>query len=303
VHCGTGTKLVEATHDPSVRIVSSRAQMHDYGSAYYNNAAAADVTGIGDRNGSAPMFAYHFADCWRSFFTPSPALADRIRTEMNRMRLSPSMGYGAVHLRANYALGGKGRDRGFGSVGQGEREPALVEEWAKNALNCLSNLQRTVQEGRDRPFYFASDSSYAKQVALQYGRERNARVVTSQSQRQPLHIDVVPDWQSRDLSDYFDIFVDLYIMSMGHCMTFNVGGFGKFALQLSGRHRSQCTMVHRTLGVPKAKSHLCEWKADSTVDEDAAVHENDLKRDQAGSSTTAWNTLSAEELFLPPIMF
>jgi len=282
-----------------IAIVRARAQIHDHGADYYNRDEMRRLVKEDDESGrllEAEMrkhgrseeqlrhfyFAYHFRDCFEAFFTPAPQLARRVADEMRRMRIRPGS-YASAHVRANYALHGRGKERGRGFLDGGDegRDPELVRAWTKNALNCLSTLRP------GGPFFFAADSSLAKQIAVQYGKEKGVDVVTSQEQKNPLHIDIVPDWKTRDPSDYYDIWVDLLVMSMGRCLTWNVGGFGLFALHLSGQDKN-CTKVHWTSGVPKSKAHEnCIWQ--------------DPPPNFRATSHTEWKSLSADDLFVPPM--
>jgi hypothetical protein len=154
--------------------------------------------------------------------------------------------YAFAHVRANY---------GIEEVG---REPALVKNWSRNALNCVSGLRP------GGPFFFSSDSAYAKEVAIEYGKERNTVVVARTDTTPPLHLDLVEDWKARDPAEFYDIFVDLYLMSMGHCMSYNMGGYGKWGLLLSGRDFT-CNVRHWTKGVGKGTADVdgCNWTSPS----------------------------------------
>ena len=103
------------------------------------------------------------------------------------------------------------------------------------------------------PFYFASDSNYAITLAKRYGRQRRAVVVARLNGKQePLHLDKVPDWQQRPPSDYYDTFVDLYLLALGKCVACSMGGFGSWAFLISN---STCWIRHHTApGITP-----CEW--------------------------------------------
>ena len=252
-------KLVRFAHDPSNRIVKARVQASDHGSKYYNDQ--------GQKVGEPwDALRQHYRDCWFSFFTPVPAIALIIESEMLRMHLLPGQ-FSFAHLRAQYGIEERGRD------------PSLVRNWTINSLNCLSQLRP------GGPFFFSSDSSFARQVALEYGKDRNVSIVTRREDRDPLHLDIAQT-DSSDPSAYYATFVDLYLMSFGECMSYNMGGFGKWGLLLSGRNFT-CNIRHWTAGVPKRTADKlgCRWKDPS-------------RRDPAVTKRTPLRL----PLFLPPMV-
>ncbi|GAX25006.1 hypothetical protein FisN_2Lh289 [Fistulifera solaris] len=215
-------------------VIMSRIQISDHGSKYYKEQAL-------QSGESEDALRQHYRDCWRSFFTPAPKVAKQIESEMKGFELIPYE-YSSVHLRAQYGLEEHGRD------------PAKVYNWTVNSLNCISHLRP------GGPFFFASDSAYAREVAVEYGKSRNTPVATRLHDKDPLHMDLKPS-QPTSPSDYYAVFVDLYIISMGECLAYNMGGFGKWGLLLSGRNLT-CTVRHWTAGVPKAAANKngCTWQ-------------------------------------------
>ena len=108
-----------------------------------------------------------------------------------------------------------------------ERDPGMVQHWTRNALNCASQV---LPGG---PFYLSSDSSLAVTVGRTYGTEHQVvlgsrtgtttNVDNEHSHAQPFHLDKAP--RSAKVSDFYDTFVDLYILAMSRCVTYNMGGF------------------------------------------------------------------------------
>ncbi len=215
-------------------VIMSRIQISDHGSKYYK----AEALQAGEPEDALRQ---HYRDCWRSFFTPAPQVAKQIESEIKHFELIP-FEYSSVHLRAQYGLEEHGRD------------PTKVYNWTINSINCISHLRP------GGPFFFASDSAYAREVAMEYGKFRNIPVATRLHEKDPLHMDLKPS-QPTSPSDYYAVFVDLYIISMGECLAYNMGGFGKWGLLLSGRNFT-CTVRHWTAGVPKAAADKdgCTWQ-------------------------------------------
>ncbi|KAL7566740.1 hypothetical protein ACA910_017790 [Epithemia clementina (nom. ined.)] len=232
---GAVNKILPAVKSESNIIVQARLQAHDHGSTYYDTQATLSH----DRPAATFRFVYH--DCWYSLFTPVPAIAKTIEDELQRLELSPGE-FAFAHLRALYGIEKQGRDLG------------LVKNWTINALNCISS-QRP-----GGPFLFSSDSAYAKRIAVEYGKQKNTPIVARVDAPPPLHLDVVEDWETRNASDFNDIFVDLYLMAMGRCMSYNVGGFAKWAQLISGRGFT-CNRRHWTKGVDKKSANKtgCVW--------------------------------------------
>jgi hypothetical protein len=165
---------------------------------------------------------YH--DVWRIFFTPSEPVKVIIETELQG--LVPGQ-FAAAHLRALY-----------GHVTMETRTMTSLKDWTQNALNCASQLHP------GGPFLFVSDHPKAPQLALEYGHEKGVKVVTRSHQTRPLHLDKVKDWESKRPSDFYDTFVDLLLMGMSKCVTFNRGGFGQWGLLIG--YNSSCFINQKT---------------------------------------------------------
>jgi hypothetical protein len=227
-------KVVRDASNPDAIIVKARVQASDHGSSYYNTQAVR----VGE---PSDALRQHYRDCWFSFFTPVAPIATIIESEMIRMRLIPGE-FSFAHLRAHYGVEDIGRDL------------QLVKNWTINSLNCVSLLRP------GGPFFFSSDSSFARRVAVDYGHQQNVSVVTRIEIKDPLHLDIVKEGAHKDPSDYYPTFTDLYLMSFGECMSYNMGGYGKWGLLLSGRNLT-CNIRHWTAGVAKSTADKsgCEW--------------------------------------------
>lgn len=180
-----------------------------------------------------------FHDFWKVVFTPSPPVRALIESEMERLGLVPSEYVGA-HLRALYAI--KERDQG------------VTRNWARNAINCASEIRPR------KKVFFASDSDSATDFAREYAMERHATVITrTPNPNPPLHMDMAKDWHNRSISDFYDTFVDVYIMGHSDCMTYNNGGYGLLGLFI-GRN-SSCGIRQDALSNPRIRNP-CIWVDD-----------------------------------------
>jgi hypothetical protein len=155
---------------------------------------------------------YH--DLFQCLFTPSPPIQILIDEQMASARLTPGE-YAVAHYRAFYK--------------SDDVSEAKLKKDGINAVNCASNLRP------GGPVYFASDSKYAVEAALKYGKETN-RTIVSYDGPDPLHIEL--QWKNHSVSEFYSVFVDLYLMGKGRCIASGKGGFGSYALLMS--YNSTC---------------------------------------------------------------
>lgn len=81
----------------------------------------------------------------------------------------------------------------------------------------------------------------------------------------PVHMDIANATQ--DLKSLYDVFVDLYLMSLGRCLSYNLGGFGKWAQLISGQDLT-CNIRFWTKGVDKKSAHKsCKWNEPANFSE------------------------------------
>ncbi len=184
-------------------------------------------------------FADVFHDLWRIAFTPSPPVRELLESDMTRLGLIPGQYVGA-HLRALYAID--------------DRSKRVTRNWAKNAMNCATELRSR------KTIFFVSDSSNATLYAREYAAERNATIITrTPNPNPPLHMDKVHDWLTRNISDFYDSFIDIYIMAHADCLTYNKGGYGLLGLYMS--RNSSCGLRQDAIDRPKIH-HPCMWVDD-----------------------------------------
>lgn len=210
-------------------LIRSRFQSYSGGSHWYNSQLS--------EPGEA-AFEQVFHNVWTMLFTPSPPLATMIQNELHRMGLHPGQ-YVASHLRALY--------------NREDRPEDQSRNWAENAVNCASELQPGV------PMFFASDSPNATFYAKQYATAKRVPVFGTREPHPnpPLHLDRTKDWRRRPISDFYDSFVDLYLMALGSgCVTYNKGGYGHMGLMMGVN--SSCALLQDALDKP-AIHNPCHW--------------------------------------------
>jgi hypothetical protein len=233
-------QIEKATNVSQHPLFRSRLQAFDGGQAAYNSKLEERETD----------FAHVYHDVWRIFFTPSPPVAQTIVQVLNDKGLTPGH-YISAHVRALY--------------GKDFETPKLIQDWTKSALNCASHLRNPPGS----PIFLASDSDLAADFGVDYGASQHrAKVVTHESHpNPPLHLDSDNHHNSNNQtkddtiimlspttpSDYYDTFVDLYLLSLGGCVFTTKGFYGSWALLIGGN--VSCTRRQR-LGKRKTS---CQW--------------------------------------------
>ena len=177
---------------------------------------------------------YH--DLFRALFSPAPPVAELIHEKMKAASLSPGE-YAIAHYRAFYDI----------EHAKEKRSNKQIVAASINAVKCASELRP------GGPVYFASDSKVAVDTVRKYANQENRSIVTFESE-EALHIDRTDDWEARPASDFYSVFVDLFMMANGRCVTYGQGGFGRYALLLS--YNATCESRHFYRG----KQMKCEWK-------------------------------------------
>lgn len=242
-------KLIQIASLKNETVITTRLQSHDHGAEYYNTHRRIPH--------KEPMLRDVYQQIWSMIFTPTPHIAALIKDELKSLGLIPGE-YAAAHVRALYL--------------EVDRKPDQLRLWAENAVNCASMLRP------GGPIYFASDSTYATQMAVTYGKTIAAQqkdlsseginmgsVVVARNlgtSPGPLHLDKPFDNSQTILqpSDFYDTFVDLYLLGMSRCLTYNIGGYGKWGLLLG--YNSSCGMRHQKgYGFKRDGLAKCHWEA------------------------------------------
>lgn len=118
---------------------------------------------------------------------------------------------------------------------------------AQNASNCTSNSR---PQG---PIYVASDSKHeVDHVLVNIAPRTTTKIVALKRDYKPLHLEKASKWRDRQASEYYDTFVDLYLIALSRCFTYNIGGFGEWGLWIS----SSCFIRH---GKPNNPVRKCSW--------------------------------------------
>ncbi|KAL3945400.1 MAG: hypothetical protein SGBAC_000533 [Bacillariaceae sp.] len=239
-----GEKALTNLGEDNTTAVYTQLQDFHGGSFIYDNLIAAtheqldenniDETAVTDMK-KAHSDRYHliYHDLFRYLFEPSPPVAALIDEQMKKHNLIPGE-YSIAHYRAFYA--------------KEDQKHIFSEENLQNDAINVANCGSELRPGG--PVYFASDSKVAVEAAVAYGKSHNRTIVAFDGP-EPVHIE--KEWQGRAVSEFYSIFVDLYLMGNGRCVAFGRGGFGRYALMMG--FNSTCELRY----VYKGRKKSCHW--------------------------------------------
>ena len=319
-------RTIEQYSMGGMALVRSRFQTDTPG-LHYNNWVFGENytnTGITSSNGNAnenentntnetqePDFDRIFPSVWNIVFTPSRPIQEIIRVKLKQMDLVPNQ-YAASHLRALYSVK--------------ERKEQIVEKFTSNALACATELLPNA------PIFFASDSAVAIRHALELSRNNNdgnnnsgndsggmqqqqqqqqqqrrlpfTKVVSAydpeDDNKSPMHLDayIAP------VEQFYNTFVDLYLMAIAKCITYNKGGFGHWAMLIGGSQG--CTKQQFTIGrrIQNEEQDFCHFPGVGTATTTTTTSEQNERRQQPQVDTTIrifGNDGDEGPLFLPPM--
>jgi hypothetical protein len=225
------------------RVVFVKDQTHDHGYHFYTQqaraaAAAAAITTTNNNTNNHEEeeadFNQVFGDVWNVLFTPSHPVQALIDQNMQELRLVPGH-YVTIHVRSKYKVN-KSNNR----------------EMIHNSINCaFSTMQLLPKNNKSWPIYFASDSSSATSHAMKYVAHQGKKNASSSSSsgilafrktdQEPLHLDRTA-WRNNTVSDFYNVFVDLYLLANSACSIIGIGGFGKWGALMS--YNASCIVRH-----------------------------------------------------------
>ena len=265
-------KLLEVTRriqKPESFIVTMRFQTHGHGAYEYNdlrvqyphvdkktNQTIIPIHLAKSDDEVEPTYEQVFRDCWYSAFIPVPAIQQRIAEEMTTLGLQRNE-FQAIHIRSRY---------------HSKPEGGRLRSLCRNALHCI--FQATPQRASETPIYVSADHRsavwatlvYSRQLALNHVTARDADFLLTLNEQQAdeesstLHMDRgtnhlgrrPKDWTAHqfEAKEFYDTFVDLYILSQAECIAVNVGNYGKWANLLSDK--PTCEISHMKLNCQRS---------------------------------------------------
>jgi len=206
-----------------------------------------------DRNETAPTDT--FSRIYRLLFEPTPELRRFVLDSMEGLGLSPESPYLAAHVRSGYPL----FNVSWFVWPDMDSHPDLVKSWSENAVRSVvaayrqsleSNASSSFGDTDGLVVYVASDApqvvEYLKSISDQAG---NAAVANSR-EGWPLIVGMeTKDRPNIDLakpkhpSEWYPAFLDIWILSHARCVSYGIGGFGRFGANLA---RTGCMVQHRS---------------------------------------------------------
>ncbi|KAL7579162.1 hypothetical protein ACA910_011336 [Epithemia clementina (nom. ined.)] len=267
-----------------------------------------------------------YAHIWHAVVRPSPPVQQRIQQRMQEWQLlSPLTSdqrnrhyhYHAIHIRSQYTSQLSTellRDITSNSLHCLQRIVATAEQREHTSNNTvvwgLMNRHRA-----PTPIFVASDGSSTLPMVTQLAVERNmpVRIVptitttntttttTTNTTTKPVHLDrgleflvnpSNPKQQNNILSpeQYYDIFVDLYIMARAKCLVTGLGFFGRLANWLSDD--SSCHF-NTAQGVTEPLARKCPWIPSLQV---TTTSSNTNSRGHKATTTTTTTTANNKSL-------
>jgi hypothetical protein len=205
-----------------------------------------------------------YADVFRALFEPSTALAAQIdNVKVNILGLQRGDIYLAAQIRSGYPF--------HDQEAEGLIRPSLqshpneVRGWADNAVRSVisayqqnlmsaSNANGTGNADHILPVYVTSDNSavvsYLKfqspfanvSVSVtEMGKFSSIKIIGLESMDRP-HIEFTG---LQNATDLFPVFIDLFMLGGSSCVSYGMGGYGRFGARLAGE---QCLVRHRKKG-------------------------------------------------------
>jgi hypothetical protein len=204
-------------------------------------------------------------------------VAALIQQELDKNQLVPSQ-YVATHIRSLY------------------QEDKTDSDEYKQAVICAAQLRA---EHVDYPIFVATDSNQVTRKALEFGTQHGMRmtcrstaaaalystnrtietrhangtvthhtaIAAAPALKEPLHLDRgrvflkrrTHDVHKHAVEDFYDIFVDLYLLANAACVSIGTGRFGRLGMQLS--YNMSCSNDRR---VNRKRRDFCKWPAKTT---------------------------------------
>ena len=229
-------------------LIAIRHQTHSHGAHFYNRHRISkenNNTQTHNEDEEEATFEEVYSQVWHKVFAPAPPVAKLIDETMQDLQLHSDT-YIATHVRSRYT----------------KRDQSADATLVQNAINCASSTESFLLNPNNITIFFASDSVGSTQLAVQYGQRQHARVVARNTtgQPDPLHLDKGSKFLDRfpgqaeqtryNAADYYQTFVDFYLLANSQCVVFGKGGFGLWAALVS--RNQKCHMRHFR--------NACRWK-------------------------------------------
>ncbi len=240
-------------------LLRARYQTGSPDESYNNLVFDENSTEIGSRDdqdeyGYVPIFSR----LWRVMFTPSPPIQQLLYSKLSSLGLVPNE-YVGSHLRALYAVE--------------DRPVNIIHAFTENALACATQIYPGV------PIFFASDAAQALEYAKSFngkevldyndqtiklkvltaadGKKTNDDGKGNSTLNHPWHLDsyIGP------VENFYDTFVNIYMLAMAGCVTYGAGGYGHWGMLIGGHTQCHLSQFKSLLRMRNPDKELCKFRA------------------------------------------
>ena len=277
-------------------LVRARYQTGTPDKSYNELVFDTNSTELGTRDNQEQFgFEPLFSRVWSVLFTPSPPIQEILQSRLSSLGLVPNE-YVASHLRALYAVDDRPLDE--------------IHTFTENALACATNIYPGV------PIFFASDAAQAlehaqhfngKQVQDDANQTIKLKVVTAADDKKASTSGETPNNDNSTLNhpwhldsyigpveNFYDTFVDLYMLAMAGCVTYGKGGYGHWGMLIGGH--TQCQLKQHLIGNRYRDEQLCKFRASTDSFESITTSFHDSHPSVFGNGS-----LESGPIFLPPM--
>ncbi len=228
--------------------------------SYNNLVFDENSTEIGSRD-NQDEFGYDpiFSRLWRVMFTPSPPIQKLLHSKLSSLGLVPNE-YVGSHLRALYRVE--------------DRPVNIINMFTENALACATQIYPGV------PIFFASDAAQA----LEYAQSFNEKEVLDYYNDQTIKLKVLTAADGKKTNDdgkgnstlnhpwhldsyigpvenFYDTFVDIYMLAMAGCVTYGTGGYGHWGMLIGGHTQCHLLQFKNLNRLTNPDKELCKFRA------------------------------------------
>lgn len=277
-------------------LVRARYQTGTPDKSYNELVFDTNSTELGTRDNQEQFgFEPLFSRVWSVLFTPSPPIQEILQSRLSSLGLVPNE-YVASHLRALYAVDDRPLDE--------------IHTFTENALACATNIYPGV------PIFFASDAAQAlehaqhfngKQVQDDANQTIKLKVVTAADDKKASTSGETPNNDNSTLNhpwhldsyigpveNFYDTFVDLYMLAMAGCVTYGKGGYGHWGMLIGGH--TQCQLKQHLIGNRYRDEQLCKFRASTDSFESITTSFHDSHPSVFGNGSP-----ESGPIFLPPM--
>eukprot|EP00554_Chaetoceros_debilis_P005105 CAMPEP_0194082964 /NCGR_PEP_ID=MMETSP0149-20130528/8336_1 /TAXON_ID=122233 /ORGANISM="Chaetoceros debilis, Strain MM31A-1" /LENGTH=427 /DNA_ID=CAMNT_0038765247 /DNA_START=207 /DNA_END=1490 /DNA_ORIENTATION=- len=211
-----------------------------------------------------------FSQIYQIMFTPTIYLQNYINDAIASIGLHPGSVYLVAQIRSAYPL--STQKRGVRVCPNMTSHPKLVKSWATNAVQSVIHAYRESNKGKNSskiiknpPVYVTSDNpdvvTFLKSIDKKRRNNTNDNNITDNDGKEykdwpvVIGLEHMPRPQLRSMNtslpsfDLFPAFLDYWLMAHSQCVSYGIGGFGKFGAYLAGtgcmiRHRSGVNLAN-----------------------------------------------------------